>query len=556
MTALFLMLSVQGLFAQSGRANITGTVTDSQGAVVPDATVTATNTKTGVAVPVVTNSSGVYNIIQLVPGVYLLKVEKEGFGAQQREEITLVAEQSLGANFTLQPGKVTEKVTVSAAGELVHTESAELGQTINEKTITELPLNGRNPASLVFLTPGTLNLGNSSANDVRGGGTQTYTTHPQDTIASTNGGRTGSTYYMLDGAYNVDNYYLAAAPFPNPDAVQEFTVLNNNFDPRYGFAAGGVVSIVTKSGTNEWHGNVFDYYRNGGFNAKDYFTHKTNLVHRNQFGGSLGGPIVKDKLFAFGNYQGTRQSLGTTTGTGFIPTTAMVQNGDFSAYCSSFDAAGICNDRHMDIDPLNPTGPQIPYVDHQIYAANILGYRDSGVPLRDLQGNPFNPSGPNSVYGTYYPGNMIDPTTFSPGAVTLLSHFDAGLTPVNAFGSILGTSYSTKGTYNEEVGRVDYNLNDKNRISGRVFLNFFQQPPVGGVNAVQSDRSWINHWQSYAGTWTWTINPHMVNSFTGSYSRMYDSSNSGLKYASNGGAGLCYSDIIRGARSALNSLLH
>ena len=119
----------------------------------------------------------------------------------------------------------------------------------------------------------------------------------------------GSTLYLLDGAYNEDNYQLAAAPFPNPDATQEFTVIGNNFDPRYGFAPGGVVSIVTKSGTNQWHGDVFEFYRNGSFNAEDYFTHLTNEVHRNQFGGSLGGPIVKDKLFVFGNYQGTRQSI-------------------------------------------------------------------------------------------------------------------------------------------------------------------------------------------------------------------------------------------------------
>jgi hypothetical protein len=535
--ALFAVLGAQGLFAQSGRANIGGTVTDSQGAVVTGATVTATNTATGVSTPATTNGSGVYSIVQIGPGVYNVKVEKEGFGAQQKENLTLLAEQNLGVAFTLQPGKVSEKVTVEATGQLVHTESAELGQTINERAITELPLNGRNPASLVFLTPGTLFMGNATQNDVFDGGTQTYTTHPGDTIASTNGGRTGSTYYMLDGAYNLDNYYLAAAPFPNPDAVQEFTVLNNNFDPRYGFAAGGVVSIVTKSGTDDWHGNAFDYYRNGGFNAKDYFTHATNKIHRNQFGGSLGGPIVKDKLFAFGNYQGTRQSLGVTTGTGFIPTAAMM-NGDFSAYCgdgsgaSQFDAQGLCLDR-------NPNDPT--QVTHQIYVANIQGYRDAGVPLSVMQGHPATAQGTG---GLYYPFNKIDPATFSPGAVALLNAFDAGLTPVNQYGSILGTSYSNINNYNEETGRVDYNLNDKNRISGRVFLNYFNQPPVGGVNAVQSDRSWINHWQSYAGTWTWTISPHIVNSFTGTYSRMYDSSNSGLKYASNGGKGLCYSEII------------
>src|SRR5262249_17988850 len=157
------------------------------------------------------------------------------------------------------------------------------------------------------------------------------------------------------------------------DATQEFTVIGNNFDPRYGFAPGGVVSIVTKSGTNNWHGDVFDFLRNGGFNSKDYFTHATDQIHRNQFGGSLGGPIVKDKLFAFGNYQGTRSSIFNTLGNAHMWTPAELNNGDFSAYCgdgsgaSQFDAQGICLDRHMGPDPraADPsTAPQIPYVDH------------------------------------------------------------------------------------------------------------------------------------------------------------------------------------------------
>ncbi len=250
----------------------------------------------------------------------------------------------------------------------------------------------------------------------------------------------GSMYYMLDGAYNLDNYFLAAAPFPNPEATQEFTVISNNFDPRYGFTAGGVVSIVTKSGTNDWHGDAFDFFRNGGFNAKDYFTHTTNKIHRNQFGGSLGGPIVKDKFFIFGNYQGTRQSMSTTTGTGFIPTSAMVNNGDFLGVCVLGFVSGICQDQHMGPDPNGSSLPQIPYVDHQIYGANILGYSNGGVPLRDLTTAGAYTGAPNSPYGAYYPGNQINPATFSPGAVNLVNVLDSGLTPVNAFGSLLGTS--------------------------------------------------------------------------------------------------------------------
>ena len=422
MTALFLTLGAQGLFAQSGRANIGGTVTDSQGAVVSGATVTAMNAATGVATPTTTNGAGAYSLLQLTPGTYILKVEKEGFGAQQKENITLTAEQNLGADFALQPGKVSEKVTVEAGAELVHTESAELSQTINEHAITELPLNGRNPASLVLLTPGTVN-----ALNVSGGEAQTYTTFPTDTAASVNGMRQNGTLYLLDGAYNMDNYVLAAAPFPNPDATQEFSVIGNNFDARYGFAPGGVVSIVTKSGTNSWHGDVFEFYRNGSFNAKDYFTHLTNQVHRNQFGASLGGPIVRDKFFIFGNYQGTRQSIFNAPSTGFVWTPAMINNGDFSAYCQNgFDAAGLCLDR-------NPNDAT--QVTDQIYVANATGYPQSGVPLSVMQGHPATAQGTG---GLYYPFNKIDPTTFSPAAVAMSNLIATGLTTLNKYGSILG----------------------------------------------------------------------------------------------------------------------
>ncbi len=166
---------------------------------------------------------------------------------------------------------MSEKVTVEAGAELVHTETAELARRLTRRRLLELPLNGRNPADLILLTPGTINLGDTApgqGTDVIGSGTQGFTTSPTESATSTNGGRMGSTYYLLDGAYNEDNYDLAAAPFPNPDATQEMSVIGNNFDPRYGFTPGGVVSIVTKSGTNAWHGDVFDFYRNGGFNAE------------------------------------------------------------------------------------------------------------------------------------------------------------------------------------------------------------------------------------------------------------------------------------------------
>jgi len=503
------IFATQGLFAQTGRANISGVVTDSQGAVVAGATVSATNNATGVVVPATTNGAGSYSIIQLIPGVYTIKVEKEGFSAQVQEHYTLVAEQNAGINFTLQPGKVSEKVTVQAGAELVHTESAELGQTINEKSINELPLNGRNPASLVFLTPGAFDVTQSNTNFF-----QSYTTFPTETGASVNGGRQGTTYYMLDGVYNMDNYQLTASPFPNPDATQEFSVIGNNFDPRFGFAGNGVVSIVTKSGTNNWHGDVFEYLRNGALNSKDYFSRLTDQIHRNQFGGSLGGPIVKDKLFVFGNYQGTVQHLFASSSGWYVPSDAM-RNGDFSALCTGGFTNGLCNDR----DPSDPT-----QVTDQIWKPLLVPDHTAADAIAN-----------NNLY---FANNQVDPATyFNPASVAitnLLPH------STDRLGHLTAQGWPSINDYNEETGRVDYNLNEHNRISGRAFINFFHQPSTS-ISLLSSDRSWDTDWQNYGGTWTWTINPHMVNTVTGAYSRMYNSSNSGLKV---NGQNVCFSQFV------------
>jgi len=518
---LLLVASSQHTLCQTGRANITGVITDSQGAVISGATITATNKATGVAVPATTNESGVYNISQLIPGLYVISAAKAGFSTQLRDNYTLVAEQNAGIGFTLQPGALADKITVQASAELVHTETAELGQTVDEHAITELPLNGRNPASLVLLAPGTVDL----LSGVRNQGVQGFTTFPTETQASTNGGRAGSTLYLLDGAYNMDNYELSAAPFPNPDATEEFSVIGNNFDPRYGFTPGGVVSIVTKSGTNIWHGDAFDFLRNGGFNAADYFTNKTDQVHRNQFGGSIGGAIIKDKLFIFGNYQGTRQSIFNAGSNGFMPTPAMIA-GDFSAYCvSGFDANGLCRDR-------DSTGT---IVEHQIYRPNPTGYPDSGVPLSQI--SP----------GMYFPGNNISGSLDS-AAVQLAKVITTGLTPQNQFGSINGAGYPSVTSFNEETVRADYNLNNNHRISARSFLNWFTQPAYSGGNLVATNRSWINHYQNHAGTWTWTIAPTIVNNATIAYTRMFDSSFSGEKV---NGKPICYSQFIAVADSTL-----
>jgi hypothetical protein len=526
------------LVGQQGQANVTGTVEDASGALLTGASVTLSNKDTGVVTRATTNDAGRYSLLYLPVGTYDIQVEKVGFKTQVQTSLVLTAEEQAGANFTLTVGTINEKVEVSANGQAVETESAALQQVVNERAIMELPLNGRNPADLVFLSPGTVNLLNpnpgngNNLSDV--GQHQSYTTFPVETGASTSGGRQGSTIYFLDGAYNMDNYHLLAAPFPNADATQEFQVIGNNFDARYGFTPGGVVSIVTKSGTNQWHGDLFEYIRNNAVNASEYFTQSTDLIKRNQFGGSIGGPIVKDKLFIFGNYQGTRQHRSVLSGSGYVPTTAM-RNGNFGSYCQNgFASNGLCQDTNVVngvtyiADQLwNPSTDAITNSQGNLVGGST-GANNSSYTMADVLAHP----------GMYFPNNQINPATFNPAAVSIINLMPTSTT--DQYGRVAVSGWPNINDYNEETFRVDYDLTHSQRISGRGFINFFNQPPTS-ISILSSDRSWVSHWQSYAGTWTWNINPHTVNNFTGTYSRLYDYSNSGLEA---NGKKICYSQFI------------
>jgi hypothetical protein len=325
---------------------------------------------------------------------------------------------------------------------------------------------------------------------------------------------------MLDGVYNMDSYQGTASPFPNPDATQEFSVISNNFDAKYGFSAGGVVSIVTKSGTNNWHGNAFEFMRNGAVNATDYFTHQSDKIHRNQFGGSLGGPIVKDKLFIFGNYQATighfftsaGGASGASVGSVYVPSVAM-KSGDFSALCLGGFTNGLCNDRDDAGNVLN-----------QIWKPLLVPDHNADHAIAD-------PS-------LYFADNFVDPDTyFNPGTRAI-----AALLPdtTDRLGHLITNGFPQINDFNEGTARVDYNPSEHHRISGRLFLNFFNQPAYSSEDLISTNRSWIVDWQNYGGNWTWTINPHMVNSVNGTFARMFSTSNSGLKID---GQPVCYSQF-------------
>ena len=279
------------LYGQGTSASLTGYVTDPSGAAITGATVTITNLGTNFTQTVKTDGVGAYLLRPLPLGTYSLTIDATGFVHYSQKGIELTANLSATQDVRLKVGAGQgETVSVTADAELINTTSAELGTTVDENAISELPLNGRDPSSLVLLAPGTSNVLQHG-----GEGIQSGFSFATETGASSNGGRQGSTYYMLDGVSNMDNYNDLTAPFPNADATQEFRVITNNFSAIYGFSPGAVVSIATKSGTNSFHGGAFWFVRNNDLNAANWFSKAVDPLKRNQFGGFAGGPVDEEQ---------------------------------------------------------------------------------------------------------------------------------------------------------------------------------------------------------------------------------------------------------------------
>src|SRR6266852_6241065 len=316
-TRLFLVLL--GLFPfcplspAQGLGSIVGTVTDPSSAAVASAKITATQADTGVTREATSNSDGYYVIPSLAPAKYVVTVRMSGF-SDERDEITLLADQTLTINLNLRLGGTIETVTVTGAELQVDTATSTIAQVVEQQRLVELPLNGRNAAQLTLLAGG-------AVNSPGGGADQGFTkTFPGAVTISANGSRQNQVSYQLDGGNHVDEYTNVNQPFPFPDALQEFSVQTSNYSAQYGQNAGAVVNVITKSGTNNIHGDVFEFLRNSVFNARNFFAplnlkdNGRDQLKRNQFGGTVGGPIIHDKTFFFAGFQGTRlRNVGNPT---------------------------------------------------------------------------------------------------------------------------------------------------------------------------------------------------------------------------------------------------
>src|ERR1051325_11585209 len=410
------------LFGQ-GLGEMVGVVTDPSGAVISGTKVTVTEVGTGFSRTAVTTGEGFYTIPSLRPAVYNLSVEASGFRTYTRNGVTLAADQTATVNVRLEVGAATESISVSANSVQVDTSTSTLRQVVDEKRITDLPLNGRNAAQLTGLVAGSVLAPNAGADQ---GQTKTF---PGAVTFSTNGSRANNVSFRLDGGNNVDEYTNVNAPFPFPDALQEFSVQTSNYSAEFGQNSGGVVNIVTKSGTNDLHGDAFGFLRNNVFNARNFFSAKVDQLKRSQFGGTIGGPVLiprvyngKDKTFFFFGYQGTTLRNLKGSSSAFVPTPANI-NGDFSALLSA-------------TAPANPLRKATTIVD-------------------PLTNQPFT-------------GNRIPSSRFDPASIKLLNY----LPTAGGNGSVFYTKPISQ-NFNEEVVKLDHSISAADRLSGRYYRDQF-----------------------------------------------------------------------------------
>ena len=446
---LFLGLSPAFAFAQAGStAQISGTVKDQSGGVLPGVDVTVTQTDTSFTRSAVSDENGGYVIPNLPVGPYRLEANLQGFRAYVQTGIVLTVNATPAVNVVMALGEVSEQISVRANAAMVETRSTGVGQLIENQRVLELPLNGRQVTDLLLLSPGvTVNTAGGFASS------RNYPTVP----ISVAGGSPGSTVYMMDGASHNDPGTNFNLPVPFPDALQEFRIETSALQARYGHHASAIVNVVTKSGTNELHGSAFEFIRDGRFNAKNAFALSKDSLRRNQFGGAMGGPIAKNRLFFFGGYQGTIIHTDPSTLQAFVPTADMLR-GDFTALASP-----ACN-----------SGRQIalraPFVNNQVSAAQL-----DPVALKYLQYIPVS----TDPCGRYQYG------------------------------------YPTPSKDHQFVGRLDYQKSARHSLYGRYMdINYKLPNYYDGKNALTTPSVGVdNRGRSMVFGDTYSLSNSVINSF-------------------------------------------
>ncbi len=324
-------------------ASISGTVTDASGAAVAGATVTATNVDTGIATTQSTNGQGYYSFQSLALGKYTIEVQQKGFKVYQKTGVVLDVNDALVVDVTLQVGQSTEKIVVESSALHVEASSTQMGEVIAGKEMTDVPLLTRSYTDLLSLQPGVVSTASGMTGAYGGSFISAGFALPQVSgdqnsgAQSVNGMREAANGFILNGILSQETGFSGAGAIPNLDSIAEFRILTNNFDAEYGNYSGGQINVITKSGTNNFHGNLFEFFRNTDLNTANFFAAgQRGAYHQNQFGGTIGGPIKKDKLFFFADYQGNRKIQGVTSVISNAPAASLLQNGDLSSVAGTF----------------------------------------------------------------------------------------------------------------------------------------------------------------------------------------------------------------------------
>jgi hypothetical protein len=467
-----LHLSAPRAFAQQvAVAGVAGTVTDSSGAPIAGAEVKIVDTGTDQAHTTTSGPAGNYEIPNIPVGSYRLEVRFAGFKAYVQKGIILEVGSNITQNVKLEVGDVTQSIEVTADAAMVETKENAIAQVINQEKIVALPLNGRNPTQLLQLAgagTSTPPAGNDLTGSKNMGGSNASGTF------SVAGSQANGINYLLDGGDNNDAFSNVNLPIPFPDAIEEFSVMSNGLPAQYGLHPGGTVNIITKSGTNGFHGDLFEFLRNGDFNARQEGTLVRDTLKRSQYGGTAGGRIIKDKLFYFGGYQGTRQRSDPAAQIAYVPTAAALQ-GNFSVLDAATSAGGCLTTART---------------------------------LKNAAGQP-------------YVGNIIPTSQFDPAGLKLASTY----LPVSSdpcgkyyFG------YLANNPDDQWIGKVDYAISAKQALFARYYIyDYTAESLFDGHNALTTGTAGnMERSQTMTVGDTYTFTPNRVNSFHVTFDRRRD----------------------------------
>src|ERR1700691_3425394 len=483
---LLLVLAPANQAAVGGR--IAGTVKDPSGAIVSKAVVTAINAETGVQQSVVTNDTGAYSFPSLPVGHYTLEVAAFGFRLYRRIGITVDVNGALLVDAVLEVGVNQQTVTVQESAIQAEISSTQLGEVIPGRTIAALPLNGRSYTDLLALQPGVLPATTITSLTVQGLGQSVFS--PSGDL---NPGTLSINGFMINGADAEETGSMAAAIVPNLDSIAEFRILSANFDAEYGKYTGGQINVITKSGTNQLHGDVFDFLRNTDLDARNYFSPTRGTFIQNQYGGTAGGPIVRNKIFFFSDYQGTRQIQGTDTG--LIPVPSLQDRSvNLSDQASSLTGT--------------VSGP---------YWAKLLSQK---LGHSVSAGEPYYFPGCTSPAQCVLPNPTIPQSAWSAPALSLLKYIPAPNLPGNVF----STSAYNQILHDDKIGeRVDANTRWGTIFGYYSLDNYTEDNPyptaqgganVRGFNGLNTGRAQLAVFGD-----TKAFGPSAVNEFRLSYAR-------------------------------------